>query len=275
VSIDIRVQQRAQEASWARSLARVGTGRAQGFIVPLACLVVWEVVARAQIFPSYILPSFSAVLVTLWERLLTGELPAATFWSIVRVLGGFFIALGLAIPLGLVIGWSDRISKLFNPVFETLRPIPPMAWIPLSVIWLGIGMKSVLFICFLGAFFPILVNTIHGVRSVDRKIIEYSRSLGASTTEILFKVVIPSALPVSFVGMRIGLGVSWMTVVAAEMISVKYGLGYMIWKARYSFETDGVIAGMVAIGLLSIFMTNGMVRLEDRLFHWRKSIVKG
>ena len=156
-----------------------------------------------------------------------------------------------------------------------MRPVPPLAWIPLSVIWFGIGLKSVIFITFLGTFFPIVVNTVHGVKSVDRKVLEYSRALGASTWQIVWKVVVPSTLPFTFVGMRIGIGFGWMCVVAAEMISAKFGLGYMIWRARYVLETETVIGGMIAIGVMSLLMSKGMLMLEGRLFRWRREIVKG
>jgi len=192
-----------------------------------------------------------------------------------RVFAGFFLGLIIAVPLGIAIGWFRVVEQLMNPVVEVLRPVPPLAWIPLAVIWLGVGVKSVLFITTLGAFFPIIVAVISGVHSVDRKVIEYSRTLGASTGQILRKVVIPATLPALFVGMRIAIGFTWMVVVAAEMISVKYGLGWMIWKARFAFETETVIGGMIMIGVLSVVMTKGMARLEKVLFKWREGMVRG
>lgn len=238
-------------------------------------VIIWQVVASSGAFLPIMLPKFTDVVRALYDQTLTGELPQAILWSCVRVFSGFFIGVALAVPLGLLIGWSRVFEQLLNPVVEVLRPVPPLAWIPLAVIWLGVGLKSVLFITTLGSFFPILVAVISGVHSVDRKIIEYSRTLGASTGEILRKVVIPAALPPIFVGMRIAIGFTWMVVVAAEMISVKYGLGWMIWKARFSFDTETVIAGMIAIGTLSVLMTKGMLSLERVLFKWREGTVQG
>ena len=247
----------------------------RSLIVIAAAVVVWEAIARAGLFPPIKLPSFSTVVVTLFDRLVSGDLIQAMFWSCARVFGGFFIGLMLAMPLGLLIGWSRRLEQLLNPLVEVLRPVPPLAWIPLSVIWLGVGVKSVIFITTLGAFFPMIVAIIAGVHSVDRKVIEYAQTLGASTRQVLWKVVIPSALPSAFLGMRIAIGFCWMTVVAAEMVSVEYGLGWMIWKARYAFETEAVIGGMLTIGALSVLMVRGIMAIENVLFRWRKGVVKG
>ncbi|MCE2493393.1 MAG: ABC transporter permease [Alphaproteobacteria bacterium] len=250
-------------------------GTVRSVIVIAVAIVVWEAVARTGVFPPIKLPTFTTVVVTLFDRMVSGDLIQAILWSCARVFAGFFIGLVLAMPLGLLIGWSRVLEQLINPLVEVLRPVPPLAWIPLSVIWLGVGVKSVIFITTLGAFFPMIVSVIAGVHSVDKKVIEYSQTLGASTRQVLWKVVVPSALPSTFVGMRIAIGFCWMTVVAAEMISVDHGLGWMIWKARYAFETEAVIGGMVAIGALSVLMVRGVLAIEDVLFRWRKGVVKG
>lgn len=240
-----------------------------------AIVVLWELFASSGFFPPVILPKFSEVMQTMYAASVSGELFLAIAWSCYRVLLGFFIGLALGFPLGLAIGWSRIIHELVNPVVEVLRPVPPLAWIPLAVIWFGVGFKSVMFITVMGSLFPITLAVISGVHSVDKHVIEYARTLGASTNQILRHVVIPAALPGAFVGMRIAIGFSWMVVVAAEMISVKYGLGWMIWKARFSLDTDTVIAGMITIGALSMIMTKGMLTIEKRLFRWREYLVKG
>lgn len=238
-------------------------------------VLIWESLAASGVVNQIILPRFSTVVETMYEKTLSGELLLSIGWSTYRVLLGFFLGLVLAFPLGLAIGWWKMARELFNPVVEVLRPVPPLAWIPLAVIWFGVGFQSVMFITVLGSFFPICLAVIAGVQSVDKKVIEYSQTLGASTGQILRHVVIPSALPGTFVGMRIAIGFSWMVVVAAEMISVKYGLGWMIWRARFALETDAVIAGMIAIGIMSVVMTKGMAMLEHRIFRWRENLVKG
>ena len=256
------------------ALARFVTRFRSLWVIAAVCLI-WEGLAASGIVNQIILPRFSTVVETMWERTLSGELLLSIGWSTGRVLIGFFIGLALAFPLGLAIGWWRVARELFNPVVEVLRPVPPLAWIPLAVIWFGVGFSSVMFITVLGSFFPICLAVIAGVQSVDKKVIEYSQTLGASTKQILWHVVIPSALPGTFVGMRIAIGFSWMVVVAAEMISVKYGLGWMIWRARFALETDAVIAGMIAIGVMSVVMTKGMALIERRAFRWRENLVKG
>ncbi len=250
-----------------------GNVRVYGVLTGL--IVIWEILGKSGLFEPIILPAFTDVLAAIWVNAVQGDLFLAIGWSCYRVFMGFGLGMLLAVPLGVAIGWSRVCEDLFNPIVEILRPIPPLAWIPLSIIWLGVGFKSVLFITTLGSFFPILVATIAGVRNVDRRMIEFARTLGASTRQILLKVVIPAAMPQTFVGMRIAVGFSWMVVVAAEMISVKYGLGWLIWKARFSFDTATVMAGMAIIGLLSVLMTKAMIYLEAILFSWKKGIVKG
>lgn len=267
------VNEEARLAALRRSQKVWSTIRVWSVILTL--IVVWELLGRSGLFTPIILPPFSEVLVSAWHSAVSGELFLAIMWSCYRVFWGFGVGMLLAIPLGLAIGWSKICEDLFNPIVEILRPIPPLAWIPLAIIWLGVGFSSVLFITTLGSFFPIIVATIAGVRNVDRRMIEFAKTLGADTRQILLKVVIPAALPQAFVGMRIAIGFSWMVVVAAEMISVKWGLGWMIWKARFSFDTATVIAGMAIIGILSVIMTKGMAYLENLLFGWKKGIVKG
>jgi NitT/TauT family transport system permease protein len=238
-------------------------------------VLIWELIASLSIYPSYILPKFSSVIISIYRELLYGDLIVNSFYSVIRVLGGFFVGLLLAVPLGLFMGWSKIFESLVDPVIEVLRPIPPLAWIPLAVIWLGLGLTSTIFITFLGAFFPILLNTVYGVKAVDKKTVEFSQTLGASNIEVLYKVVIPSSLPSIFTGMRIAMGIAWMTVVAAEMIAAKYGLGYMIWYARNTFDTPLIMGGMITIGLLSIGMVKFLSVLENRMFSWRTGIIRG
>lgn len=255
------------------------------YIVILAFILLWEIIGSLSIFPPYILPKFSSVVLALFNALyvvnpqtgfpFSGDLIPHALWSIYRVLVGWGLGIVLAVPLGLAMGWSKNFEAILNPIVEATRPIPPLAWIPLAVIWLGLGFASTIFIVFLGAFFPILLNTIYGVKSVDKSTVEFAQTLGASEREILYKVVLPSALPFIFTGMRISMGIAWMTVVAAEMIAAKFGLGYMIWFARHQFDTALIIGGMIAIGVISISMITLIIKIEDKLFEWRKGLVKG
>jgi ABC-type nitrate/sulfonate/bicarbonate transport system permease component len=181
------------------------------------------------------------------------------------------LALVVAIPLGIVCGWSRLLRDMLTPVIETVRPIPPLAWIPLAILWFGIGLRSAAFIIFLGCFFPILLSTISGVLSVDPVLISAAKTLGATPRQIFYKVLLPGATPSIFTGLRIGLGIGWMTLVAAEFTGVKsgYGLGYMIMTARDIQRPDLVIAGMAVIGFTGFLLDTVLRRLETRTLRWR------
>ncbi len=192
-------------------------------------------------------------------------------YSLYRVFWGYTIAVILAVPLGIIIGWSPRIRLLIQPTMELIRPIPPLAWIPIAILWFGIGIKSAAFIIFLGAFFPILINTTSGVLATEPIHIEAARTLHASNKDIFLKVLIPAAIPSILTGMRIGVGIGWMTLVAAEFTGVKqgYGLGYMIMTARDIHRPDEILAGMFLIGLIGFVIDMGLRFIERKLVRWK------
>ena len=161
--------------------------------------------------------------------------------------------------------WTDLI-------IQVVKPIPPIAWIGLALLWFGIGLNSAIFLVFIGAFFPILLNTVAGVRSVDKKLIEVAYTFGANDMNVLRKVVLPAASPTIYTGLRVGWGIGWMCVVAAEMIAVKYGLGNMILEASNLAQTDAVIVGMITIGVIGL-ATNYIFQLAGNyLFAWQQGI---
>jgi ABC-type nitrate/sulfonate/bicarbonate transport system permease component len=158
-----------------------------------------------------------------------------------------------------------------DPLVELIRPIPPLAWLPLAIIWFGIGLASQAYIIALGAFFPIVLNTVSGVKSVDPRLIEAARTLGAGPRTVLARVLVPGAMPSIFTGVRIGMGIAWMSLIAAELVSVQngYGLGYMIMTARDLARYDLLVAGMVVIGILG-YLFDWLIRLlEKRTLSWR------
>lgn len=196
-------------------------------------------------------------------------------WSLLRVLLGFGVAVLVAVPLGVLMGWSKKASYVINPVVEILRPIPPIAWIGLGTLWFGLGLLSAIFLVFIGVFFPVLLNTISGVRNVDKKLLEVAYTFGASDFEVLKKVVIPAALPTIYTGMRVGMGIGWMCVVAAEMINPQHGLGDLILTSSTFLRTDRVLVGMIMIGILGLVINTIFQVVGDRLFAWQKGISKG
>ena len=191
------------------------------------------------------------------------------FYSLKLVAAGFLSALVLALPLGVLIGGSHAARAVLGPFFEFLRPVPPLAWIPLSMLWFGIGFPSACFIIFLGSFFPILVNTISGVLNAPVGLVGAAEVLGANKRQIWFKVLLPAALPSALTGVRLGMSVAWMTLVAAEFTGTQdgYGLGYMIMTARDLQRLDLIIAGMVVIGIIGIFLERLLCYTSRRLLH--------
>lgn len=223
----------------------------------LVLLCLWQVLCSVGIVANYVLPSPIEVAAGFWSLLTVGMPPGHLLYyhiiySLYRVSLGFSLACALGIPLGLLMGWFPRFHRSLGPIVEILRPIPPLAWIPIAIVWFGIGISSAAFIIFLGAFFPILLNTASGVSSINPILIDAIKTLNATQMDIFLKVLIPGALPSIFIGMRVGMGVAWMTLVAAEFTGVKegYGLGFMIMTARDIQRPDEILAGMFVIGMI-------------------------
>ncbi len=214
------------------------------------------------------LPSPWAVAERLVELAASGELLVHALKTLQRIATAFAIVLLTAIPLGVLMGWSETLRFALDPLLELLRPIPPIAWIPLSILWLGVGdAQKVYIICF-AAFFPLLVNTMVGVRHVNPSLVAAASTLGASRGQILFRVVLPAASPFVFAGMRIAFGIGWMALVGAEVAAALAGLGYMIMAMRQGFDSAGVVAGMVVIGVLGFCFDVGLRRLHRWLAPW-------
>ena len=246
------------------------------FFIPLLLILIWQGLSSLQVIPSYKLPSPIEIILGFKDLLIIGVPPGNLLhnhmlYSLYRVALGYAIAALLAIPFGLLMGWSPKFLRMIRPLFELVRPIPPLAWIPIAILWFGIGIKSAAFIIFLGAFFPILLNTISGVLSIHPILIEAARTLHAREKDIFLKVLLPGAVPSIFVGMRIGIGIGWMTLVAAEFTGVKegYGLGYMIMTARDIQRPDEILAGMLVIGVIGLLIDIGLRATESRMIRWR------
>jgi NitT/TauT family transport system permease protein len=191
--------------------------------------------------------------------------------SMSRVYGGFALALAVALPLGMLIGRVPVVRQLVDPTIQILRPIPVTAWLPLSMIIFGLGPRSAFFLVFLGAFYPILVNTIFGVRSVEPRLFEAASMLGCSQQAQFFRVVLPAALPSIFTGMRLGLGFAWVVIVVGEMTGVPTGLGAIIMEARQLSRTEIVISGMIVIGVFGFLSDQFVVWIGRRLLAWSPS----
>lgn len=247
-------------------------GALRSAAAPLLLLLGWEATCRfAHVSPA-ILPPPTQVARKWMEYLRSGELPADAGATLLRVFVGFAIGAGLALPLGLWMGARDKIYVLFNPLIQILRPIPPIAFIPLSILWFGLGNPPAFFLIALGAFFPVLMNTIAGVRNVDLIYVRVAQNLGAKPATLFRRVLLPGAMPSILAGLRVGVGVAFICVIVAEMIAVNNGLGYRILEAREYFWSDKIIAGMISIGLIGLAIDTGMARLNDRLLRWHRGI---
>ena len=191
--------------------------------------------------------------------------------SLMRVGVGFSLAVLVAVPLGLWLGWVKGAYSTLNPLFQILRPISPIAWIPIAILWFGVGNASPIYLIFISSVFPMIVQTTAGVHTIERRYLRAAQNFGVSRYTLFRQVVIPAVLPQIIVGMRIGLGVAWLVVVAAEMIALRSGLGYLIIDSRNAGNRyDLVIAGMIIIGLIGL-MLDGVMRLLEGLksVRWR------
>lgn len=189
-------------------------------------------------------------------------------WSLSRVLVGFCLAAALGITLGLTMGWYPYVRAVFKPLFDLLRPIAPLAWIPLAILWLGVDERSKYFLIFLAAFVPFTLNSFAGANSVDRVLIGAARMLGSTDRQLFLKIVVPSSVPQIFSGAQVALSNSWMTMLAAEMIRSSYGIGWVIIAGQQVDDTSQMIASMIAIGLVGLTLATGMHLMERRFLSW-------
>jgi NitT/TauT family transport system permease protein len=227
---------------------------------------------------AVVVATASAIFPTPWQ-VVTGAVDLiedGTLWehigaSLFRVGAGFLLAVAVGVPLGLWMGWVRGAFATLNPIFQMLRPISPIAWIPIAILWFGVGNASPIYLIFISSLFPMIVQTTSGVHTIERRYLWAAENFGVSRATLFRQVVVPAVLPQIIVGMRIGLGVAWLVVVAAEMIALRSGLGYLIIDSRNAGNRyDLVIAGMIIIGLIGL-MLDGVMRLMEGIpsVRWR------
>jgi NitT/TauT family transport system permease protein len=243
-------------------------------LFPVAVLVFWHFATYGRKYS--LIPPPSDVAIELYDMAFGGiyddaysqTLLTHLLASLSRVYGGFAMAFAVALPLGILIGRVPFVRQLLDPTFQVLRPIPVTAWLPLSMIIFGLGPRSAVSLVFLGAFYPILINTIFGVRSVDPRLFEAASMLGCEGPSQFFKVVLPASLPAIFTGLRLGLGFAWVVIVVGEMTGVQTGLGAIIMEARQLSRTEIVISGMIVIGIAGFISDRLVMMLGRRLLRW-------
>jgi len=273
----------AQE-QWAASWGWVSVGRsltlpAQYAAFPVALLAVWQACVQIGFVRRNVLPAPTDVAFV-WYDLITGATDAAARYSgtwfdhaaasIWRVTAGFTWGVALGILVGLLIGLSRVIERVLDPTIQVLRNIPVTAWVPLSLVFFGIGNAPAVFLIGLGSFFPAVVNTTHGVRQVSTTLTKAARMMGANERELLVRVILPGALPSIMTGMRLSMGIAWVLVVVAEILAVRSGLGYLLNDAYLFYRNDVVIAAMLSIGMLGFISDRVVVAIRNRLLDWNR-----
>lgn len=237
--------------------------------LPLAALVAWSVVSVLGLVPEFSLPTPVQVASAFWDLAGSGRLFADAGASLLRILAGVTAAVCVGVPFGLLAGWFTKVGELFEIPLHIIRPVPPIAWVPFAVIWFHNDLGAAAFVVFLGAFFPIAINSISGVRSVERRYLDVAATMRPTNLQMLRWVVFPGALPSIFTGIRVGVGIGWMTVVAAEFFGQAHGLGALIIESSNLLRMDRMVVGMTFVGLIGLAIDLGVRVLARRVVRWR------
>lgn len=249
--------------------ARARLQALEPLLFPAAFVLAWWVVSELAIFPTYIVPRLPLVFEAFADLVSSGDIFRDISASLARVGGGILLGILFGVPIGFAIGWSRHLERCFEPTLHVLRQIPPIAWIPFALVWFKGGIGSAMFVVFIGAFFPILVNSMTGVRGASQGLLEVGYTMGCSQRQLLTKIAFPASLPFVLSGIRISMGIGWACVVAAEFFGYKHGLGALISTSYQILRMDRMIVGMAFIGLVGLIMDKGFRAIEARLFRWK------
>lgn len=240
-----------------------------------AFLLIWEIASDSGMVNSRYLAAPSRILQVFLQKLTDpnpdGAVLGVNILASLQVsLTGFFLAVFIGIPLGLLMGWYGGFESFVRPIFELIRPIPPVSWIPLTIVWLGIGLPAKSFIVFFSAFVPCVINSYTGIKQTSPVLINFAKTCGASNFTIFWKIGIPSSMTMVFAGVRVALGNAWATLVAAEMLAASSGLGYMILMGRQFARPDLILLGIVVIGIIGVIVTAILGCVENKVLGWKK-----
>ena len=239
-----------------------------GAIIPVRLIVLWQLSVQAEWINAHLLPPPSEILASLTDQIQNGILLQHIAVSTVRVFIGFVIGAGLGILVGASVGLSNKAEALLDPSFQALRAIPSLAWVPLLLLWLGIDESPKITLIAIGAFFPVYLNVVSGIKNVDRKLVEVGSMYGLKGTRLVTRIFIPASLPNLFIGLRTGLSLSWMFLVAAELIAATKGLGYLLTDGRETGRADLVIVAIIILALLGKISDGLLQSLEKRSLLW-------
>lgn len=236
-------------------------------ILPIVVVILWYIfTVPIKIVPDYVIPTPILVITSLYQLITTGKLFTHIVSTLTKVLSGLVLASIIGIPLGILLGFSDKLDAMSKIIVGILRPIPPVAWIPFSILWFGIGLIPGVFIIFMGCFFPILIYTIDGVKRVDNVLIEAGKTLGANSLQIIRKIIFHASIPAILSGLKVGIGIALMCTVTAEMVASNNGLGYLIMNSSQLFDTGAVVVGMISIGVIGLLFDLIFKKVQDSVF---------
>jgi sulfonate transport system permease protein len=233
--------------------------------------VLWEIATRLKLFPSQLLVPPKQVIFTFVDLLKRGDLLVHLKISLIRVIGGFLLGVSSGFILGIAMGLSKNVERYVGPLFNSIRQIPLLGWMPLLMLWLGVGEAFKVVFIAIGAFYPMVLNTFEGIKNVPREYVEVARVFEYSKLRLLQKVILPAALPSVFTGIRLGLSMSWMLVVGAELVAASEGIGYLMTWGRQLFQFDIVLLGVVIIGTVGLIMNHIVAGFEVYFLRWRKT----
>ena len=251
-----------------RRLAVLWESRWLGVAFIVALLVLWEIAAASGVMPAMSFPRMSAILATWWELIVSGELLGELLPSLWRMFAGYFVGVALGVLVGLLMGYVRFFYTLLEPITEVLRPIPSPAYLPIVILFLGIDDEMKIFMIAFASFFPVLLNTYSGVRSVDPVQLQTARTFGVSGWNLLWQIVLPASSPYIFTGMRVSLAVALIVMVISEMVAASSGIGYFILSAQRGFKIREMFAGVLTLAALGYILNRLFLIIENRVLAW-------
>lgn len=245
-----------------------------GAALPVILISVWEILSRTGVVPAYQLPAPSVILETIFGLAADGSLWGHIGITVYRVFIGFLIGTAFAVILGAVVGFYSKAEQIFDPMIQAFRSIPSLAWVPLFILWMGIGEPSKVTMIAVGVFFPVYLNVVSGIGGVDRKLIEVGKMYGLNTFQLIKRVILPASLPSFFTGLRSGLGLGWMFVVAAELMGASTGLGYLLVLGQNTLSPETILASIVLFAIIGKLSDWILKTVELRSLHWQDNAGK-
>lgn len=244
-----------------------------GLIIPILLLLIWEMLSRIGFFPPNLLPAPSTVALTLWSLIVSGELLIHSGATLYRVFLGFLLGSVTATLFGALTGYSRLAHNLLDPLLQALRNIPSLAWVPLFILWMGIYESSKIALIAVGVFFPVYLNLMTGIQQVDRKLVEVGKAYRLSQLQLIWRVFLPATLPAYIVGLRSGLGLGWMFVVAAEIMGASRGLGFLLVDGQTTGRPDIIITSILLFALLGKLTDTWLAAIGKRVLYWQDSYI--